>query len=64
MAALIAYLLLRATQIRYHATLGLQAIARLMPSFILVRRTLLDLLSATDPGPPNAQTRQMELAYA
>ena len=64
MAALIAYLLLRAAQIRYHATLGLQAIARLMPSFILVRRTLLDLLSATDPGPPNAQTRQMELAYA
>jgi len=62
MAALIAYLLLRAAQIRCQAALGLQAIARLMPGFILSRRPLRDLLTAPDPGPLH-QTRQMQLAY-
>jgi hypothetical protein len=63
MAALIAYLLLRAAQIRCQATLGLQAIARLMPAFVLSRRPLLALLSAPDTG-PMPQTVQIELAYA
>jgi hypothetical protein len=64
MAALIAYLLLRAAQVRHQTTLGLQAIARLMPGFILNRRPLQALLSDPDPGSPLIQTRQMELAYA
>jgi hypothetical protein len=63
MAALIAYLLLRAAQIHCQAAIGLQAIARLMPGFILARRPLRDLLTAPDPD-PLPQTRQMELAYA
>lgn len=64
MAALIAYLLLRAAQIRCQATLGLQAIARLMPGFILIRRPLRDLLTAPEPEPLLANAGQMELAYA
>jgi hypothetical protein len=63
MTALIAYLLLRAAQIRCQATIGLQAIARLMPGFILARRPLRDLITAPDPS-PIPQTRQMQLAYA
>jgi hypothetical protein len=63
MAALIAYLLLRAAQIRCQATIGLQAIARLMPAFLLARRPMRDLLTAPDPG-PLPQISQMELAYA
>jgi transposase len=63
MAALIAYLLLRAAQIRCQATLGLQAIARLMPAFVLSRRPLRGLLTAPDTG-PGQKTAQMELAYA
>jgi transposase len=63
MTALVAYLLLRAAQIRCQATIGLQAIARLMPGFILARRPLCDLLAQPDPA-PSPQIRQMELAYA
>jgi hypothetical protein len=60
---LIAYMLLRAAQIRCKATIGLQAIARLMPAFILTRRPLPELLTPPETG-PSPQTRQMELAYA
>jgi hypothetical protein len=63
MTALVAYMLLRAAQIRCQATIGLQAVARLMPAFILSRRSLGDLLTSPDPS-PIPQSRQMELAYA
>jgi Transposase DDE domain/Domain of unknown function (DUF4372) len=63
MAALIAYLLLRIAQLHHRASLGLQAIARLMPAFILDRRSLYSVLNepAPRPAPP---AFQMELAYA
>jgi hypothetical protein len=64
MAALIAYLLLRATQIRCQAALGLQAIARLMPGFILARRPLHGLLATPDPNPGPPISTQMQLPYA
>jgi hypothetical protein len=64
MAALIAFLLLRAAQVRCQASLGLQAIARLMPAFILSRRPLHALLNEPDPDPGTSQVSQMELAYA
>jgi hypothetical protein len=64
MAALIAYLLLRAAQIRCQAALGLQAIARLMPGFILARRPLHVLLAPPDPNPTPPISMQMQLAYA
>jgi len=63
MTALIAYLLLRAAQLRCQATIGLQAIARLMPGFILARRPLRELFTPPDPT-SIPQTRQMELIYA
>jgi transposase len=63
MAALIAYLLLRIAQLHYRTDLGLQAIARLMPAFVLHRRPLQRVLD--DPEPPACvQTFQMEFAYA
>lgn len=64
MAALIGYLLLRLASIRHAASLGLQAIARLMPPTLLSRRPLDDLLRPpipylqTNPGP------QFTFAYA
>jgi hypothetical protein len=65
MAALIAYLLLRITALRHGASLGLQAIARLMPATLLTRRPFFELLE-----PPPTQTEpaknkpQIEFAYA
>jgi len=64
MAALIAYLLLRAGQIRCKAELGLQAIARLMPAFILARRPLRELITTPDPQVNAPKASQIELAYA
>lgn len=63
MAALIAYLLLRIAQLQHRAQLGLQAIARLMPAFVLDRTPLQLLLN--DPPPCQApRACQMEIAYA
>ena len=64
MAALIAHLLLRAAQIRYQATLGLQAIARLMLGFILCRRALPDILTAPDTSQLVTKSGQIEIAHA
>ena len=64
MAALIAYLLLRIAQLRFQADLGLQAIARLMPAFVLARRPLQRVLDDPGPLPPASPRFQMELAYA
>ena len=64
MTALIAFLLLRAAQVRCQASIGLQAIARLMPGFILTRRSLHALLNAPNPSPGPSQPWQIELAYA
>jgi len=61
-AALIAYLLLRIAQLQHRANLSLQAIARLMPAFVLARRPFQRVLD--DPEPPTLQAFQMELAYA
>ena len=63
MAALIAYLLLRLAQMRHHASIGLQAIARLMPGLLLTRRPLDSVLNQPDPRPPIIAS-QLELAYA
>lgn len=63
MAALIAYLLLRIAQLRHRARLGLQAIARLMPAFVLDRAPLHLVLNDPPPSQP-ATARQMELTYA
>jgi hypothetical protein len=63
MAALIGFLLLRIATIRHAATIGLQAIARLMPTTLLSRRSIADLLKPPDPTelPENPQ---FILAYA
>jgi hypothetical protein len=65
MAALIAYLLLRLASLRHCAALGLQAFARLMPTMLLARRPLAELLHPPDPPTktPLAQA-QLALAYA
>ncbi len=63
MAALIAYLLLKIALLRHRAKLNLQALARLMPAFVLARRELADLFKPPDPPNPPPQL-QIELAYA
>lgn len=65
MAALIAYLLLRIATLRHKAGLTLQATARLMPSLLLVRRPLDQILSHHQgPLPTTLPKPQLELAYA
>lgn len=64
MAALIAYLLLRLAQLHCRAGLGLQAIARLMPAFILVRTPLHPILNNPEPPESPTQAHQIEIAYA
>jgi hypothetical protein len=65
MAALIAYLLLRITALRHDATLGLQAIARLLPATLLSRRPFAEILRPTPrPNPENCHPSQMVFAYA
>ena len=53
MAALIAYLLLRIAQHRANATLGLQAIARLVQPLALTRRPITELFFP--PPPPSVK---------
>ena len=53
MAALIAYLLLRWSQNRHPAGLGLQAFARLMPATLFARRALSHILNPPQPPPAN-----------
>lgn len=64
LAALIAYLLLRLAQTRWRASLGLQAIARLMPAFILVRTPIHPILNQPDPPKAPPTPIQIEIAYA
>jgi len=64
MAALIAYLLLRLAQVRCRAVLGLQAIARLMPAFVLVRTPLHPILNAPRPPTFPLQSPQIAFPYA
>lgn len=64
MAALIAYLLLRIAQLQHNVRLGLQAIARLMPAFVLARRPLQRVLDNPEPPFPPSPVFQLELAYA
>jgi hypothetical protein len=63
-AALITYLLLRIVQLRHRAQLGLQAIARLMPAFVLTRQPLQRVLDQPEPPSPPPTAFQMELVYA
>jgi hypothetical protein len=63
MTALIAYLLLRIAQLHHRAQLGLQAIARMMPAFVL-DRTPLQLVLHDPPPSPAPRALQIELAYA
>jgi Transposase DDE domain/Domain of unknown function (DUF4372) len=63
-AALIAYLLPRIAQVQHRAHLGLQAIARLMPAFILARRPLHRVLDEPEPPFPALPSFQLELVYA
>jgi hypothetical protein len=64
MTALIAYLLLKLALLPGRAKLNLQALARLMPAFALVRRPLQALLKAPQAPPDPSPTLQMEFAYA
>ena len=65
MAALIAFLLLRIASLRHGASLGLQAIARLMPATLLARRPVDDLLKPIPKQPPiPAISPQIEFDYA
>lgn len=57
MAALIAYLLLKLALSRSAAALNLQALARLMPAFVLARRHLADLFKPPDPPHPSTQLK-------
>lgn len=64
MAALIAFLLIRLASLRQKASLGLQALARLMPTTLFTRRPLAEIFDP--PGLPqlNHPTKQIEFAYA
>ena len=64
MAALIAFLLLRRAAHQNRAKLGLQAIARLMPTTLLTRRPIQHLIVEKPPPETNNEKRQLELAYA
>jgi hypothetical protein len=65
MAALIAFLLLRIASLRHGTSLGLQAIARLMPATLLSRRPFDDLLKPIPKQTSSpAITPQIEFAYA
>lgn len=64
MAALIGFLLLRIATIRHAAIIGLQAIARLMPTTLLSRRCITDLLKPPDPAPAPLHPAQFEIVYA
>jgi hypothetical protein len=64
MAALIAFLLIRLAAGAYKTSLGLQALARLMPTILFLRRPLSDVFTPPDPTTQNAAKSQLELAYA
>jgi hypothetical protein len=65
LAALIAFLLLRLAQQHSPSTIGLQALARLMPATVLARRPLSDLLRPPDPPPQTGPSQpQLHFAYA
>lgn len=63
MAALIAYLLIRLASLKHKASLGLQAIARLMPAMLFARRPLTQIFDPPMP-PQQPPKQQLELAYA
>jgi hypothetical protein len=63
MAALIAFLLLKLTQMRVHASLGLQAAARLIQPLALARRPIADLFFPSPPDPQIPST-QLKLEFA
>ena len=62
MAALIAFLLLRIAQKKANASLGLQAIARLVQPLALARRPIKDLFFPTPP-PIEKPSNQLSLAF-
>lgn len=64
MAALIAYLLIRRASHSHNASLGLQAVARLMPSMLFARRPLAEIFNPPQPPPKRALQPQFALAYA
>lgn len=64
MAALIAYLLIRLASLRQGASIGLQALARLMPTLLFARRNLASVFNAQGQPQPEPPKRQIEFAYA
>ncbi|MEQ9607276.1 MAG: hypothetical protein RLN99_06375, partial [Kiloniellaceae bacterium] len=64
MAALIAYLLIRLASLRQGASIGLQALARLMPTLLFARRHLASVFNAQGQPQPEPPKRQIEFAYA
>ena len=60
MAALIAFLLMKIAQQCANATLGLQAVARLVQPLALVRRPIADLFF---PSPPSPKKQSTQLAW-
>ena len=60
MAALIAYMLMRITSLAAETSLGLQAVARLMPAMLLSRRHINDIFRPP-PIPPNSKQQQLSL---
>jgi hypothetical protein len=64
MAALIAYLLMRAAILRHKASAGLLALARILPALALARRPLKTILDPPPTPPDQAQTPQLAFALA
>jgi hypothetical protein len=64
MAALIGYLLLRIAALGNATSIGLQALARLMPALLLTRRPIEQLFRPPARQPQTGQTTQLSLAYA
>ena len=60
MAALIAYMLMRIASLAAETSLGLQAVARLMPAMLLSRRHINDIFRPP-PIPPNSKQQQLSL---
>jgi hypothetical protein len=63
MTALIGYLLLMIANCRHGAAISLQAVARLMPATLLIRRRFADLIKPPPAANP-PKSDQIELAYA
>ena len=65
MTALIAYLLLRIASLRRHPSLGLQAVARLLPATLLARRPFEDILTPVPKQTLSAPNQtQFQFPYA